>query len=54
MPLVDIIAGDKYSIYIDIPGMTPEDILITRTNVYTIIKGTKKHLYDINDIKRSE
>ena len=49
MPLVDILAGDRYCIYIDIPGniciyiyilgMTHEDITINRTNVYTIIKG---------------
>ncbi len=39
MPLVDIIAGDKYCIYIDIPGMTSDDVVVTRTNVYTIIKG---------------
>lgn len=51
IPLVDIMAGEKYCIYIDIPGMTADDVTITRTNVFTIIKGTKRHLYDINQMQ---
>ena len=34
--------------------MSIHDVSITRQNVITIIKGTKRHLYDVNEIKRNE
>jgi len=41
---VDIYAGEKYIIYMDMPGIPLEDIVIYRQNIMTIVKGKKKNL----------
>ena len=40
LPPVDIIkdADEKYTIYLDVPGMTRENIRLSRQNVVTIVK----------------
>lgn len=45
VPAVDIIANDKYQIYMDVPGMSKEDIVLYRQNIITVVKGTKKKPY---------
>ena len=30
LPAVDIIAGDKYMIFMDVPGLSKEDIILYR------------------------
>jgi HSP20 family molecular chaperone IbpA len=42
MPCVDIYAGDKYIIYLEVPGITKDQIVIYRSNVVTVVKGTKE------------
>ncbi len=45
IPATDIISQDKYIIYMDVPGISEEDIEIYRQNVITIIKGNRKCPY---------
>ena len=43
LPQVDIIKSDEfYRIYMEVPGLSKDDIEIYRQNVMTIIKGVKK------------
>jgi len=44
LPPVDIVkeADGTYAIYMDVPGMTREDIKLSRTNVVTIVKGARE------------
>ncbi|CAD8070763.1 unnamed protein product [Paramecium primaurelia] len=44
-PATDIIANDKYTIYMDVPGISEEDIEMYRQNVVTIVKGNRKKPY---------
>ncbi|CAD8098459.1 unnamed protein product [Paramecium sonneborni] len=44
-PATDIIANDKYIIYMDVPGINEEDIEMYRQNVVTIVKGNRKKPY---------
>lgn len=40
--MVDIIKKDVYKIILDIPGLSQENIILIRENVFTIIKGSRK------------
>ena len=43
LPPVDIVReGDAYYIYMDLPGMTRDQIKLSRQNVVTIVKGTRE------------
>lgn len=42
LPAVDIIKGDQYCIYMDLPGIDIKDIQILRNNVTTIVKGKRQ------------
>lgn len=43
LPQVDVLKGDEfYRIYMEVPGLSIENIQIYRQNVMTIIKGVKK------------
>ncbi|CAD8130583.1 unnamed protein product [Paramecium sonneborni] len=44
-PATDIIANDKYIIYMDVSGIREEDIQMYRQNVVTIVKGNRKKPY---------
>ena len=44
-PAIDIKKDKEYSIYLDVPGMTKDDILMSRQNVTTIVKGTRMRPY---------
>eukprot|EP00164_Ancoracysta_twista_P006196 GFYU01008587.1.p1 GENE.GFYU01008587.1~~GFYU01008587.1.p1 ORF type:complete len:626 (-),score=141.67 GFYU01008587.1:72-1949(-) len=56
MPAVDITKGDQYRIYMDIPGLSRENIALSRQNVVTIVKGARPPPYDENSdiIERRE
>ncbi|CAD8187620.1 unnamed protein product [Paramecium octaurelia] len=54
LPNTDIIATDQYIIYMDVPGLTKNEILVYRQNVVTIIKGIRKRPYDSEKLERSE
>ena len=45
MPAVDIVQDKTYTILMDVPGMTGEDIKLSRQNVTTIVKGTRMKPY---------
>lgn len=45
LPLVDIVQSDQYAIYMDVPGLTKEDITVSRQNVVTVVQGKRKRLY---------
>lgn len=45
LPLVDIVQSEQYTIYMDVPGLTKEDISVSRQNVVTVIQGKRKRLY---------
>lgn len=45
LPLVDIVQTDQYTIYMDVPGLTKEDISVSRQNVVTVVQGKRKRLY---------
>ena len=52
-PQVDIYAGEKYIIFMDMPGISLEDIVIYRQNIMTIVKGSKRNPYtDEYEIKK--
>lgn len=43
LPMIDIIkTKDEYIIQLDIPGMQKDDIILTRRNVVTQVKGVRK------------
>jgi len=43
LPPVDIVReGDEYNIYMDLPGMTRDQVKLSRQNVVTIVKGTRE------------
>ncbi|CAG9321049.1 unnamed protein product [Blepharisma stoltei] len=42
IPAVDIIEDSAYKIYMDISGLSKEDILLTRQNVLTVVQGRRK------------
>ncbi|CAD8086757.1 unnamed protein product [Paramecium sonneborni] len=44
-PATDIIANDKYIIYMDVPGISEDDIEMYRQNVVTIVKGNRQKPY---------
>ena len=44
-PAIDIVREKLYSILIDVPGMTAEDIRLSRQNVTTIVKGMRIQPY---------
>lgn len=46
IPTVDIIANETYQIWMDVPGMSKDDIIIYRQNVITVVKGTKGKPYE--------
>ena len=57
MPYVDIRKEKKYTIFLDVPGMTKEDIKLSRQNVTTIVKGSRSRPYpelQVQKIERSE
>ncbi|KRX05357.1 P-loop containing nucleoside triphosphate hydrolase [Pseudocohnilembus persalinus] len=55
-PQVDIVADDKYYIYMDIPGLCKDDISIYRQNVVSVIKGKKDkpYIYNNKKLERNE
>ncbi|EAR86836.1 50S ribosome-binding GTPase (macronuclear) [Tetrahymena thermophila SB210] len=46
IPTVDIIANEQYQIWMDVPSLSKDDIIIYRQNVITIVKGTKRRPYE--------
>ena len=43
LPPVDIVREpDAYNIYMDLPGMTRDQVKLSRQNVVTIVKGTRE------------
>ncbi|KAL1507416.1 hypothetical protein AB1Y20_008257 [Prymnesium parvum] len=45
VPAVDIVKEKTYTVYMDVPGMTKEDIRLSRQNVTTIVKGCRMPPY---------
>ena len=57
LPHVDIVKDKDYTIFLDVPGMTKEDIRLSRQNVTTIVKGMRVQPYpelQVHKIERSE
>ena len=57
LPPVDIMKAKLYTVFLDVPGMTKEDIKLSRQNVTTIVKGMRGRPYtelNVNKIERSE
>jgi HSP20 family molecular chaperone IbpA len=49
LPKCDIIRGEDYVIFMDVPGVQESDVSVTRQNVITIVKGVrKKSLFEEN------
>lgn len=42
LPSTDIIEDGEYKIFMDVPGLNAEDILLTRQNVITVVQGRRK------------
>ena len=57
-PAVDIVQDNAlYTIIMDVPGMTSEDIRLSRQNVTTIVKGTRLRPYAellVHKVERQE
>jgi HSP20 family molecular chaperone IbpA len=47
LPAVDIVQDGMYYIYMDIPGLSKEDIILSRQNVITIVQGKRKKPYSL-------
>lgn len=45
IPAVDIVKEKQFTIYMDVPGMTKDDVRLSRQNVTTIVKGTRMPPY---------
>lgn len=45
VPAVDIVREREYTIHMDVPGMTKDDIKMSRQNVTTIVKGSRMPPY---------
>ena len=57
MPAVDIVQEKLYTIFMDVPGMTSDDIRLSRQNVTTIIKGGRMRPYPellVQKVERQE
>ena len=55
LPHVDIVKDKDYTVFLDVPGMTKEDIRLSRQNVTTIVKGMRSQPYlELHKIERSE
>mmetsp|Transcript_3483 Transcript_3483/g.5205 ORF Transcript_3483/g.5205 Transcript_3483/m.5205 type:complete len:700 (+) Transcript_3483:206-2305(+) len=51
MPPVDILlTPERYTVLVDIPGMTANDVSLSRKNVITIMKGKRSPPYDRKDV----
>ena len=46
IPSTDIIKGEEYCIYLDLPGVDMKDIQILRNNVTTVVKGKRIKIVD--------
>lgn len=56
-PSVDVVQDVLYTIFMDVPGMTQEDIQLSRQNVTTIIKGSRRIPYpelNVEKVERNE
>ena len=57
VPAIDIIQDKDYTIVMDVPGMTSEDIKLSRQNVTTIVKGSRNRPYpelQVQNVERQE
>lgn len=56
VPPVDIVAGESYEIYLDMPGIQKDDIELLRQNVTTVIRGKRKSEFktDANNVVKQE
>ena len=57
VPAIDIVQAKQYTILMDVPGMTSEDIRLSRQNVTTIVKGTRLRPYPellVQKVERQE
>ena len=57
MPAIDIVQEKTYRIVMDVPGMTSDDIKLSRQNVTTIVKGTRHQPYaelQVEKVERQE
>ncbi|CAG9331347.1 unnamed protein product [Blepharisma stoltei] len=52
LPSIDIIEDGEYKIFMDVPGLSGDDILLTRQNVITVVQGSRKKPY-IEDSDKS-
>lgn len=53
-PAIDIVQEKSYSILMDVPGMTAEDIRLSRQNVTTIVKGLRTQPYGDLQVQKVE
>ncbi len=49
LPNCDIIQSNEYTILLDIPGLSEDDVKLQRQNVYTIVKGERKRVEDTDE-----
>jgi HSP20 family molecular chaperone IbpA len=58
VPAIDIVRDNAlYTIIMDVPGMTSDDIRLSRQNVTTIVKGTRLRPYPellVQKVERQE
>lgn len=55
LPMVDIIRNDhegSYVVYMDVPGLTRQDVKLSRQNVITIIKGQRDPVFNERDMQK--
>ena len=53
-PSIDVVQSKLYTIIMDVPGMTAEDIRLSRQNVTTIVKGMRTQPYPELQVQKVE
>ena len=53
-PKIDIMKGESYCIWLDLPGFDEGDIKLKRQNVHTIVNGTRHKILDQEEYKNYE